>query len=146
MPPYVWMSPICLDPLYVWIPHRFGCPISLDTPICLDALYMSECPHISVCPHAPLYICLFLGDICIRYGDGGIYTPHIECSDAITRKIYKKHYKFVHAGKHIYLSKTPYDLYESFIYLSEGDLGRDMNHLSDEQTTHISNRPPPGPP
>ena len=51
---------------------------------------------------------------------GGIYTPHIECSEAITKIIYQKHYKFVYVGKHKYLNKTPYDLYELFICLSEG--------------------------
>ena len=50
----------------------------------------------------------------------GIYTPHTECSDAIIRIIYKKHYKFVHVGKYKHLNKTQYDLYELFIYLSEG--------------------------
>ena len=61
---------------------------------------------------------MFLGGIYILYEDGGIYTPHIECSDAITRIIYKKQYKFVHVGKHKCLNKNPYDLYELFIYLS----------------------------
>ena len=53
----------------------------------------------------------------------GIYTPHTECSNVITRIIYKKCYKFVHVGKHKYLNKTPYDLYELFISLSEAGLG-----------------------
>ena len=78
---------------------------------------------------------MFLGGIYISYGDGGIYTPHSECSDAITRMIYKKHYKFVHVGKHKYLNKTSYDLTELFIYLSEGGLGgASIICLSGEQT------------
>ena len=119
-PPYVWTPP------YVWMPS-----------ICLNA------PHTSVCPYAPLYICIFLVDIYIWYGDGGIYTPHIECSDAITRIMYKKHYKFVHVGKHKYLNKTPYDLYGLFIYLPQGGLGGIwIVCLMNRQTTNRSNRAP----
>ena len=82
--------------------------------ICLNV------PHTSICLHAPLYICMFLGGIYILYGDGGIYIPHIEHSDAITSISYNKHCKFVHVGKYKYLNKTTNDLYELFIYLSEG--------------------------
>ena len=68
-------------------------------------------------------------------GMGGIYTPHFECSDAITRIIYKKHYKFVHVEKHKYLNRTPYDLYKLFICPSERGLGGVwVVYLSDEQT------------
>ena len=110
MPPYVWMSPHIFR-----YPHMFGHPPYVWMPsICLNV------PHTSVCPHVPLYICMFLGGIYILYGDGGIYTPHIKCPDTITRVTYKKHYKFVHVGKHKYFNKTQYDLYELFIYLSEG--------------------------
>ena len=113
-------------PLYVWMPHilryphMFGCPpICLDTP-CLDTPHAwMPSIYLSICmPHTPLYICMFLGGFYILYEDRGIYTPHIECSDAITRIIYKKHYKFAHVGKHKHLNKTPYDVYELFMYLS----------------------------
>ena len=56
-------------------------PLHSYTPLCLDAPYMSEYSHTSVCPHVPMYICMFLGGICIWYGDGGIYQPGIECLD-----------------------------------------------------------------
>ena len=105
-------------------PHMFGCPpISLDipiclhTPICLDTLHMSKClTHICMPQCSPAYLCVSRQHLHIIW-DGGIYTSHIECSDAITRITYKKYYKFV--GKYKYLNKTPYDLYELFIYLSE---------------------------
>ena len=127
----IYIVCICLD-----TPHMFGYPIMLRHPhmfghchifwclcmfwctaICLNA------PNTSVCPHAALCICMFLGGSSIWHGDGSIYTPNIECSGAITRIIYKMHYKFVHVGKHKYLNKTPYNLYEFFICVSEGDLG-----------------------
>ena len=147
--PYVWTLPMCLDTPYMFrcphmfgcshmfrCPHMFGCPHMVGHPwyVWMPSIYLNV-PHTSVCLHAALYICMFLGGICIWYGDGGIYTPHIECSDAITRIIYKKHYKFIHVGKHKYLNKTPYDLYELFIYLFEGAKeGYEFFCLSDEQT------------
>ena len=147
-------APICLDTPMFGCPHIFRCPpicldapICLDTPICLGTLHISECPtHIRM-PPCSMYICMFLGDICIWYGDGGIYTPHIECSDANTRIINKKHYKFVHVGKHKYLDKTPYDLYELYIYLSKAGLGGVwIVYLSDEDRQLILViGSPPGP-
>ena len=96
MPPYVWMPPICLDTL---------------THICMPS-----------CSPVHLYVSrrYLAYDMGIK---GGIYTLHIECSDVITRIIYKKYYKFVHVRKYKYLNDTPYDLYEFFICLSEGGLG-----------------------
>ena len=77
---------------HLYSPISLYAPIYSDTPICSDAPHMSECPHTSVFPDALLYICMFLGGICILlYGDGAIYTSHIDCLDAITRIIYKKH-------------------------------------------------------
>ena len=58
-------------PLYIWMPQTFGCPYIWMLP------YIWTHPHTSVCHHAPLYICMFLGGICIWYGDGGhLYTPY----------------------------------------------------------------------
>ena len=39
------------------------------------------CPTHLYAPHAPLYICMFLGVSAYDVGMGGIYTPHIECLD-----------------------------------------------------------------
>ena len=115
-PPYVCMTPDRFGyPHMFRHPHMFGC-----LPYVWMHSHMSECPTHICMPHAPLYICMFLGGIWIWYGDGDIYACHIECSEAITRIIYKKHYKFVHVAKHKYLNNTPYDLYELFICLSEG--------------------------
>ena len=46
------------------------------------------------------------------------------------------------------MNKTPYDLHELFICLSEGGLGRyELSvYLMNRQTTHIRNRAPAGPP
>ena len=114
--PYIYMPP------YVWIP-----PIYLDTPICLDVLHMVECPpYIWIPPYvwmpsmwlntphthapcSPINLYISRGYLHIKWGWGHLYTL-IECSDAITRIIYKKYYKFVHVGKHKYLNKTPFDL------------------------------------
>ena len=129
MPPYIWMPHMFgCPPIYLDTPYMFGFPICLDAsifldalyikipPICLDALHMSECPtHICMPPYSPVYLYVSRGYLHMIW-DGGIYTPHIECSDAIKRIICKKHYKFVHVGK----CKTPYDLCELFTYLSEG--------------------------
>ena len=114
VPPYVWTPPIHLDaPIYLDTPicsdaPIFGCPLyDKMPPYVLDTPHMFRCPPLclnvpntSVCLHAPLYSCMFLGGIYIFYGDGSIYTPYIECSDAITRVTYKMHYKSVHVGKY----------------------------------------------
>ena len=72
-------------------------------------------------------------------GMEGIYTPYIDCLESITRIICKKHYKFVHVGKHKYLDKTAQDLVELFIHLSLGGLGGILVVcLSDEQQTDNS--------
>ena len=76
-PPYIWMPPYLQTPPYGWMPYAFGCPLvhsdapnMFRCPICLDTPSMSKCPHTSVCLHAPLHTCMFLGCICRWYGDG----------------------------------------------------------------------------
>ena len=90
MPPYVHIPHTYGCPPYVLdIPCTFGCPPYVQmSPICLNI------PHRSVCPCAPLYICMFLEGICIWYGEGVSIHPILSTLDAITRVICKKHNKF----------------------------------------------------
>ena len=124
-PQYIWIPTMCLDTPYMFgcLPY-LGCPPYLWmppyiwTPPCLDApLHISEFPtHICMPLCCPVHLYLCRGYLHMIWGWGHLYN-HIECSEAITKIIYKTHYKFVHVGKHKYLNKTPYDLYELFIFL-----------------------------
>ena len=65
-------APICL-----YNPHMSGCPLYVWIPaIHLDAPCMSEYPQNLYAPMLPCTSVIFLGGICIWYGDGGhLYTP-----------------------------------------------------------------------
>ena len=69
---YVWMPPMCLDAPYILTPQYVWTlsPYVWMPPGCLNA------PYTSVCCHAPMYICMFLGVSAYDMGTGGIYTPH----------------------------------------------------------------------
>ena len=76
-PHYIWMPHVHLDTPHVHFrcPHTFGCTpsICLNLLICSDAPITVQMPPIcpntpsQICmpPYAPLYICMFLGGICI---------------------------------------------------------------------------------
>ena len=95
--------------------------VCLDTPICLDALHISECPP--VWHHAPLYICMFLGVSVYDMGMGASIYPILSAQMLFQGQHTKSIIDLYMLGKHKYLNKTPYDLYELFTCLSKGGLG-----------------------
>ena len=68
MPPYIWMSPVCLDaaicldtpPCVFGFPHMFGWPsVCLDAPICLDAPVCLGVPYVWTPPY------VWMSSICL---------------------------------------------------------------------------------
>ena len=55
---------------HLYAPYVHMPPVHLDAPVCPNALT-------SICPHAPLYICMFLGVSAYKMGkEGHLYTPY----------------------------------------------------------------------
>ena len=84
----VYMPHKFVHPIHSYAPHIFGYPPYIWLP-----------PYVWIPPMHLYALCspvLVSMGICIRYGDAGIYTPHFEHLDAITRIIYNNILSFPH--------------------------------------------------